>query len=269
MKLQAFHIACVEFCLIFLYVIAIGPLAYAVTDEQFETLEHNFLQLKAEMGVVSQASYELPIGTIVAWSGGDDTFPPDGYLVCNGQWVKATGFPALQKKVSRAFTDSTLAATRPGEFQLPDFRGRTLVGVASEGCKPLGTKFGSETHTLTTDEIPSHKHNVRDDGHIHEAKDEGHTHEDAGHAHGGASVTTGPRDQAEWKSGFGRGDAFGEQGVSRGGGVYSSKADIQSSKAVITVGSSAAAIKEDSVGGGKAHNICQPSISINYLIKAK
>jgi microcystin-dependent protein len=48
-------------------------------------------------------------------------------------------------------------------FNIPDLRGRTVIGAgAGSGLtnRTLGTKAGTETHTLTTDEIPSHSHTL-------------------------------------------------------------------------------------------------------------
>jgi microcystin-dependent protein len=52
-----------------------------------------------------------------------------------------------------------------GQFNLPNLQGRVPVGVSS--TYPLATVGGAATHTLTTNEIPSHTHTINDPGHFH------------------------------------------------------------------------------------------------------
>lgn len=47
-------------------------------------------------------------------------------------------------------------------FNLPDFRGRTLIGSGNGGTgftnRTLAQKGGAETHTLSVDQMPKHRH---------------------------------------------------------------------------------------------------------------
>lgn len=63
--------------------------------------------------------------------------------------------------------------TRYIYFKTPDMRGRTFVGldnmggtslnvITDAGADSMGGKMGAETHTLTTAQIPAHKHAIRD-----------------------------------------------------------------------------------------------------------
>lgn len=69
----------------------------------------------------------IPAGVILAYHNADGTIPA-GWAICDGQ-------------------NGT-----------PDLRGRFILG-ASES-RTAGSKGGSETHTLTVDELPAHTHTV-------------------------------------------------------------------------------------------------------------
>src|SRR5262245_62153853 len=64
---------------------------------------------------------------------------------------------------------------------LPKVLGRALAGAgAGAGLtnRPLGSKTGAETHTMSVAEMASHNHTITDPGHTHVAtvNDPGHTH---------------------------------------------------------------------------------------------
>ena len=79
-----------------------------------------------------------------------------GWLLCDGRLLSRTEYPALFEIIGTAFgnTDST-------NFRLPDLRGRVFGGIGSGSGltnRTLGAVVGSETHTLTVAQIPSHDH---------------------------------------------------------------------------------------------------------------
>lgn len=93
--------------------------------------------------------------------------PPDGWLLCDGAAVSRTTYRDLFDAVGTAFGSGDGTTT----FNLPDLRGRTLIGLDDMGtaagaanrvrdahADSRGGVGGAETHTLTVDELPSHTH---------------------------------------------------------------------------------------------------------------
>lgn len=100
----------------------------------------------------------IPTSTILAY-GGDTA--PTGYLLCDGTAVSRTGSTAaLFAVVGVAYGVGDGTTT----FNVPDFRGRTIIGAgtgSSLTARTRGQTMGTETHTLTEAEMPSHTHGVK------------------------------------------------------------------------------------------------------------
>lgn len=120
--------------------------------EEIETLRVNTIK-EIESATLSG----VPIGSIVSFYG-KDAQVPDGYLVCDGTQFSKERYPELF---------DLLVAANPslregnGVASLPNLAGRVLVGSGASKeftNRTLGDHFGSETHTLTIREIPSHMH---------------------------------------------------------------------------------------------------------------
>ena len=78
----------------------------------------------------------LPKGCIIAWNGNN---PPTGWALCEGGTL----------------SDGT---------RIPDLRGRFILGYGKgEGLtnRTLNATDGEETHKLTIDEMPEHRHKVK------------------------------------------------------------------------------------------------------------
>lgn len=152
----------------------------------------------------------LPIGSIVAFA--SDTIP-NGWLLCNGSVVSRTTYSELFNAIGLNYVEDGVEWLDEERFPLPNAKGRALVGKDSTDTdfNKLGKTSGEKTHTLTVDEMPSHKHSMN----------------------------------------------FGDSAGGDGSGfVYSS-----------TSGNNNVFMLE--TGGGQAHNNLEPSLTLNYIIKAK
>ena len=101
----------------------------------------------------AQAQSEPFLGQMTYFAG---NFAPRGWALCDGQLLPISQYSALF---------SLLGTTYGGDgrttFALPDMRGRTLIHAGrGPGLTPrnLGAKVGSETNTMTVNQMPSHNH---------------------------------------------------------------------------------------------------------------
>ena len=88
------------------------------------------------------------------------TFCPRGWAETNGQ-----ALAIAQNQALFALLGTTHGGNGTTTFALPNLQGRTIVGAGfgSSGSQyQIGQQGGSETHTLSIDEMPSHSHGVPD-----------------------------------------------------------------------------------------------------------
>ncbi len=95
------------------------------------------------------------IGTVMMFGG---NFAPKGWALCDGSLLAISSNQALF---------SILGTTYGGDgrttFALPDLRGRIPMHPGSGPgltTRQLGQKLGTETHTMSVNEMPSHNHRV-------------------------------------------------------------------------------------------------------------
>lgn len=103
--------------------------------------------------LVVKASDTLPIGSIIPFGG---TEAPTNWLICDGSMLNREAYPELFNAIGTSFgTDG------PGNFYIPDLRGRVIVGQdESDADFGIGSTGGEKTHTLTVDEMPRHSHRL-------------------------------------------------------------------------------------------------------------
>lgn len=155
---------------------------------------------------------------------------PSGYLLCNGGTFSSDTYPALA-----AILGDTFGTHSGTTYYLPDFRGRSPIGVGSVSPSDgsgysfaLGNKFGTGKHFLTLAEIPN------------------------------------AQGEFQWHGGDGSPAAAAN-------GVFATSplsSNVIRMAGVTTGYQSQLALKFNLGGGGGAHNITHPVLGINYIIKA-
>ncbi len=86
-------------------------------------------------------------------------FAPRGWAKCEGQLLSISQYTALFSLLGTTFGGDGRTT-----FGLPDLRGRSIVGDGNgPGLSGIqwGEKGGTETHTLTTAQMPAHNHDVK------------------------------------------------------------------------------------------------------------
>ena len=101
----------------------------------------------------------IPAGSVQAFAASS---APSGWLLCQGQAVSRTTYADLFGVIGTTYGSGNGSTS----FNLPDYRGRTLVGVDSSQSEfaTLGQTGGEKAHTLTVAEMPSHRHRITSNG---------------------------------------------------------------------------------------------------------
>jgi microcystin-dependent protein len=85
-------------------------------------------------------------------------FAPRGWALCNGQLLSIAQNTALFSLLGTTYGGDGITT-----FALPDLRGRVPMH-AGQGPgltdRLLGERSGEESHVLTTDELPTHRHGL-------------------------------------------------------------------------------------------------------------
>ena len=188
-----------------------------------------------------------PIGSILQWS---TNTAPSKWLICDGRAVSRTTYDDLHGVIGETYGAGDGSTT----FNLPDLRARVPIGKGtntdannlSAAFETLGsttyvansaTIVGEYQHTLTENETPSHRHFVAsyDNTTAGDIGPTNHVTRLYSYGMGGAQTPTNPNFEY-W---------------------------LHGTTVEPTVGLSS------SVGNDEAHNIVQPFIVLNYIIKAE
>jgi microcystin-dependent protein len=122
------------------------------------TAKSDIAALQAQLA--NSTTTVLPTGTMVPWAGADGGPAPTGYLLCDGTEYSMGAYPELFTVIGTMYCG--MGCTM-GNFKVPDMRGNVPVGKKSTGGVfniAVGTTFGTETHTLTSMQMPIHSHGL-------------------------------------------------------------------------------------------------------------
>lgn len=181
----------------------------------------------------------LPVGIILPYGG---STAPSGWLFCYGQDISRTTYASLFSIFSTTYGSGDGSTT----FNLPDLRGRVVGSKDNMGGTSanrltnqsggldgdvLGATGGSETHTLSTAQMPTHNHGVNDPGHFHR------------------SVRT-----------------LDGTPLSSGGTFYDIMAEGGALDSTVVTSSVTTGVSIQNAGSGNAHNNVQPTIILNQIV---
>lgn len=98
----------------------------------------------------------LPIGSIMPYL---KATAPENWLICDGSAISRTDYSELFNAIGTTFGEGDGSTT----FNLPNIKGRTIVGLDAEDTdfNAIGKTIGEKTHTLTVAEMPEHTHKFR------------------------------------------------------------------------------------------------------------
>jgi microcystin-dependent protein len=157
-------------------------------------------------------------------------------------------------------------------FNLPDLRGRTVAGIDNMGgtdagrldiANSSGTVVGTQYVTLTSAEMPSHTHTQ--DSHNHTQNSHNHTQD----AHGHLLVNAGSLYMGSSEGGtpdYVR-SIFTRSGADGYANSWQADQRVATNQATTATNQATTATNQNT-GGGGAHNNMQPTMVLNYIIKA-
>lgn len=220
----------------------------------------------------------LPIGSLTLFAG---VAAPVGWILCQGQTVLIADYPQLFSVISTTYGGDGVT-----NFRLPDLRGRVPVG--SGQLNGVGTNYsqgssgGTENHTLTVGEMPSHTHTGTIDnagehthtGTINSVGDHSHTYQDAYFAENASQPGNnkyGTSSSTDYDNNFYFRTQSGGYTVNQNDpSTYLSSGNAGAHTHSMTnanAGIHNHTMTNSSTGGGGSFSLIQPYVVMSYIIK--
>ena len=199
----------------------------------------------------------MPSGMVSPYAGSTS---PSGWLICNGSAVSRTTYSALFTAIGTTYGNGNGSTT----FNIPDLRGRTIVGVNTgtnrmpDNISDLGESGGFHENTLSILEIPSHLHNMHSS----------HEHRNY-HTHGlsdGSSPDTNPNSDSLYYPSNLTENRYRDENVTQLTATTDGAIDEDGNTSPPTTGPNTD-FHTATTGGTRPHTVVQPSIVLNYIIK--
>lgn len=105
-------------------------------------------QSDAREAATAAAMAAVPAGTVLPFAGMN---VPTGFLLCRGQEVSRTEYPALYRAIGETWGAGDGSTT----FNLPP---SDVFMFGASGDNSVGKRGGKREHTLSLNEIPAHRH---------------------------------------------------------------------------------------------------------------
>lgn len=195
-----------------------------------------------EGGLYVNGAYLVPPGTIVSYISSN---APPGWLLCDGSEYVREDYPDLYRILHDTFGHDG------SSFFVPDLRGRTIVGSGTGvelTPRTVASTGGAETHTLSTNELPSHSHT-------------GTTSSDGSHTH--THNANGGNDSSGLVQDTNSNTATDADNSSNEFNVFQSPQALT----INSAGTHTHTFTTDSTGSGNSHNNMPPFLVLSYIIK--
>lgn len=212
-----------------------------------------------------------PTGALMPFAG---SVAPLGWLLCDGTPAVRSIYAALFAVIGTTYGVGNGSTT----FDLPNMKGRVPVGFDSTQTEfnALNSPGGEKAHLLITAEMPSHTHVQDSHNHTqnsHNHTQNAHTHVQNSHVHdlvGKSGAMTAP----QYVSTNATDGAVSNRYILANGTinlgtstVTAVNQDATATNVAATATNVATTATNQNTGGGGAHNILQPYIVLNYIIK--
>jgi microcystin-dependent protein len=233
------------------------------------TLDANALDVNninldgGDIYITANQSY-MPVGSVSIYSGSTS---PSGWLLCDGSAISRSTYSRLFAIVGTTYGTGNGTTT----FNLPNFQERLPLGKG--GSTNLGNTGGSNTVTLSVDQLPSHTHTgttAVNGSHTHS----GSTSTDGLHSH--TSNATGGLAQPGLAYSNGYDTTTGVDNDNSNGELnlkYTQALTIDNGGshshifATDSNGDHSHSFTTDATGSGSSINIQNPYIVMNYIIR--